>query len=500
MCKKHQNIERKAGYCQAVEECGQPCNRIAIHCPPYHLCSKHEAGVDTLPCHFMRLPTELRLVIFRYLFPPVVSISPAGKIHLSILKVNRQLNIEAKSILYKELRFRASMNYDRLRILGRDWTYEPDFTDPHEHFSPDAILRHSHIKLIQNLDLDIVFSMNQKAPRYIDRSQPRREEHRLFVPRDLGRGLVDLLATQQPNSPNLLSNQRSGLKKLNVTFKFASYFHWSTLEATAAIFTILEPLRALTGVDATLEITSLTRCEFSTVLADAYINKVIRKLKKDAKFNELHTEWIAALRAPISSYRQDMNPQVETAYRRILDFCKFLYAQQPEGIGYTWMHGAFQGIERPLHLARLAHSLEDLPALNKIRDVLTTRWINAQREQQRILQLAADKVNNMFVGDENDSDTSTSKLTAPTSNTALSRAAPPRQLYPDAFQFPAQDPLPTEHSVDPKWPELEWKDATPRIGMSGVLYRVKGLRVYIEKGNKQYVRLLTPELVRQIEK
>jgi len=88
----------QAGRCQAIEDCGQICNRLAKVAPPYHLCEKHQKGSDTLPCHLMRLPTELRLMIFRYLFPKVVPHSYRG-VRVGILKTNRQINQEASSVL-----------------------------------------------------------------------------------------------------------------------------------------------------------------------------------------------------------------------------------------------------------------------------------------------------------------------------------------------------------------------------------------------------------------
>jgi hypothetical protein len=84
-----------AGRCQAVEECGQLYNRLAKHYPPYHLCIKHDEGSDTLPCYIMGLPTELRLMIFRYIFPEVVPSQTYRSVSAEILKTNRQIYQEA---------------------------------------------------------------------------------------------------------------------------------------------------------------------------------------------------------------------------------------------------------------------------------------------------------------------------------------------------------------------------------------------------------------------
>ena len=63
----------KQGSCQArIAECGHLCLRLAEYNPPFNLCAEHAGGTDTLPCFLMKLPTELRLHIFRYLVPSAV--------------------------------------------------------------------------------------------------------------------------------------------------------------------------------------------------------------------------------------------------------------------------------------------------------------------------------------------------------------------------------------------------------------------------------------------
>ena len=121
VCKKHGSQRKRAGRCQAVEGCGQQCDRFAEYAEPYHLCEKHQKGTGSLPCHIMRLVVELRLMIFGYLFPKVIPAKRPSGVSSAVLMVNRQVNLEASSVLYGEAQFEAEIDAQWMYIQGKTW-------------------------------------------------------------------------------------------------------------------------------------------------------------------------------------------------------------------------------------------------------------------------------------------------------------------------------------------------------------------------------------------
>ena len=117
-CKQHAYQLIPAGRCQAVETCGQRCDRLAVADPPFHLCTKHEKGTNTLPCHLLKIPTELRFQIFRYVLPNRILCSKthsstADKSRwTSLLMINRQISEEAALVLYGEIPFRVNVSQE----------------------------------------------------------------------------------------------------------------------------------------------------------------------------------------------------------------------------------------------------------------------------------------------------------------------------------------------------------------------------------------------------
>jgi hypothetical protein len=167
VCSKHYTLHHnhrksilRAGKCQAIEECGQLCNRLAKYAKPYHFCEKHQDGSNTLPCHLLRLPTELRLMVFRHLFPKVVASRKDGRIKTAILKTNRQINEEASSVLYGESHFSAFIRPYEIQIQGKAWRVKPATQTKRgrqygDNFFIVDNLSDSSAHMIQNLDVTV---------------------------------------------------------------------------------------------------------------------------------------------------------------------------------------------------------------------------------------------------------------------------------------------------------------------------------------------------------
>lgn len=182
---------KKAGNCQALEDCGHVCNRLASYLPPYHLCVKHERGTDTLPCGIMSLPTELQLMIFRYVLPQSVPIHGLSNHAGAILRVNRAFYHAASSIIYTELEFHAIIQPNTIRFLGRTWHSEctnVSYIDTKR--SQDRIAA----RKIRKLFVDVTIGSFRKKPKGIGSHGISSEDYDLYLSRDAVRKFVDLFS------------------------------------------------------------------------------------------------------------------------------------------------------------------------------------------------------------------------------------------------------------------------------------------------------------------
>jgi hypothetical protein len=70
-CASHRNQQLHAGVCQYQLPDGTLCCTLFKWTPPYfQFCASHYGCIDeNAPCHFLKLPTELRQEIFKYLVP-----------------------------------------------------------------------------------------------------------------------------------------------------------------------------------------------------------------------------------------------------------------------------------------------------------------------------------------------------------------------------------------------------------------------------------------------
>ncbi len=147
------------------------------------------------------------------------------------------------------------------------------------------------------------------------------------------------------------------------------------------------------------------------------------------------------------------------------------------------MSNAFQGIERALHIARVIDmNIDDDPKaalerISRICEAITKRWVNAHRKQQRSMSAIANCINSMSHGGPKDS----------------------KETYPDAFEFEALSPIGQDTPIDHSWSELGAPNTAPSILEPGVTHTEDDFRVFIYKGDKTYVQLKTPAVVRQLQ-
>lgn len=482
-CNLHAWLKQKSGHCQAVEDCGQLCNRLGSHNPPYHLCFKHDEGSNTLPCHILRLPTELRLMIFRYLFPEYVShLAHAPQPKVAILKVNRQLYQEASAVLYQESRFEALVAYDSVRLQGKQWFRSPCNKKDDRDFSIDSMLSPISARRIKNLEVQVKIGEHyHRAPASIDSRGVTKEDYHLYATRDSVRKLVGLLVGQADTA----LEKQNALKRLKLTAAVHQAASWEPEETVFAIFVVLERFSALRGIEnAELMVEAIgqswaTTADKSAEFADKLLNK--------KTFIQLRNRWVKTVQKPGPSVPMAKwkDPALATAYRKIEEFAQLMHNREAQG-ERPWPMGAFYDIRRPLHLARVAYERDDMDALKSIREAITIRWVNAQRHQQQSLQLMADSIDRMWDGDVDEDDEATSMK--------------PSVLYRDAFEFGTEEPIAQTRKTSALWEELDATDWAPKIGSPGINVMTKGVLVRIEQKarNLQWIRLRTPAIIRQI--
>ncbi|KAF2029989.1 hypothetical protein EK21DRAFT_66538 [Setomelanomma holmii] len=466
VCKTHsvtrsgywQTTTLRAGKCQAIEDCGNICNRLSKDQPPFHLCLKHQRGSDTLPCHLLRLPTELRLMVFRYLFPD--KINPyTSKVNGGILHVNSQIYQEASSVLYDEHCFEVTVNDNSIHLQGKHWTREPNTRNKADSYTVGAMLCQPGAARIRKLDISIMIGGKSRAPKCIGSRGITHEDYNLYIYRDSVRKLVELLTESSP------SESLAALKTLTVMPSISLGHRWTYDEAAVALFFVLEPLQALHGV---------------------------QQLQTRKIYTKLRQQWLDALKdaemVPFVKQRFPADTS-RSGYRKIETFTQLIHLQSTAPIR-SWMSNVFHNLERPLHLARVAYENHDDVAIASIHEAIKLRWINAHRQQQQSLRTVADSINTMFEDDthEEAEDEGDGRLT-------------PRELFPDAFEFEAIEPLkqPYTASQTNMWTELKVEDTTPKRGEPGVTVQDRGMWRIIRKGGKEWVRLMTPAEVRRIQ-
>ncbi|KAF2691425.1 hypothetical protein K458DRAFT_324752 [Lentithecium fluviatile CBS 122367] len=161
-CQEHKNQRILAGWCQFLQKNGESCGRLFRWIRPSpELCSEHRDP----PCYFLKLPVELRLIIFRYLLPSEPIGSSTALVHakdenerpgfndlyapppcqastmrrdenstpyqqtttaslfgtpfLNLVLVNRQVYAEVKDLLFSTVSFTVDVRRDGAYMCGR---------------------------------------------------------------------------------------------------------------------------------------------------------------------------------------------------------------------------------------------------------------------------------------------------------------------------------------------------------------------------------------------
>jgi hypothetical protein len=481
----------RAGQCQATEECGRLCSRMSKYAPPFHFCAKHQNG-NTVPCHLMGLPTELRLMIFRYLFPDVISTNTATRreVKVAILTANRQIYQEASSVLYGESIFQAKVDYLGIELQGREWNWTPRTRNDEDDYSANNLLGRYGASLIQNLEVKVELGNEDRTVlKGLGYGGITREDYEIFALRDAVRQLSALLCFQSE------SGNSGVLKRLTVKPVIHHARNWSPDQAIVALFSVLEPFQRLRVKSPHLEHpTSYVHPYLTHHGPTAGIKQMVTKMLTKKSYGKLEQQWLKAIKdGKGASSRLEPSAEVQEGFRKIEAFTQLIHVNGATRVR-EWTSRVFQHLERPLHIARVAYENDDMETIKNIQEAIKLRWVNAYRLQQRSLRTVADSINAMFERDDDDADQMDDE------EDEIDDAPTPRELYPDAFEFKNIKLLeePYAPSRVHHWTDLSgWDSAPPRDG-PGVTTQISGLRLRIQKDGKEWMRLKTPAIVMQL--
>jgi hypothetical protein len=479
----------RAGQCQAIEECDRPCSRVSNNAPPFHFCAKHQNGSNTVPCRLLELPTELRLMIFRYLFPDVIATNKVTKrnVKVAILKTSRQIYQEASSILYGESIFQAEVDYLSIELQGQQWDRTPRARDEEDDYSANNVLGRHGSNLIQNLEVKVELgNKSRTCPKGIGYLGLTQEDHEIFALRDAVRKLSVLLCYQSA------SGNSSALKRLTVKPVLHPGYTWNSDQAIIALFSALEPFQRLR--------VKYPRLDTPTSYVHPYYNhpaagnkQMVAKIPTRKAYGKLEQQWLKAIKdgKGVSS-RLESSAEVQEGFRKIEAFTQLIHVNSATRVR-EWTSKVFQCLERPLHLARVAYENDDIEAIKNIQEAIKLRWVNAYRLQQWSLRTVADSINTMFEKDD-------SADQMDDEEDEIEGIPTPRELYPDAFEFENTQLLEEPYTPGQvhHWIDLSADDSAPPRDGPGVTTQISGLRLRIQKDGKEWVRLKTPAIVQQL--
>ncbi|KAH5203302.1 hypothetical protein HBH68_110330 [Parastagonospora nodorum] len=480
---KNSRAELRAGLCQAISECGHTCNRLANYSNPYHFCGYHSNGSIHLPCHIMQLPTELRLMVFRYLFPEEVSNYRDHGVEVAILKANRQIHQEASSVLYGESYFETEVHPHSIKLQGKQWKRDPP-AKSEDNYSLDSLLPGSS-RLIRNLNIRLEVGEHLQTPRGIGSDGISLEDYMLYIFRDSVRKVVDHFTSHSTRT-----GSQNVLKKLKVSASVARDWSWSSEELVTVLFLIVEPLQLLSA-----------DCRFFTkpvsggrhlFLQEPRQNSIyIANMQKRKAYPKLREQWLNVSKNPEASsvFRpQKPQPAVRSALTK-LDALAQLLRMENKNNFQPWMASAFRDMARPLHLARVAYENDDLAMINRILEAIKLRWINANRKHQASIRTVKNSIAGMLE----------SNTTYGQHDGDLQGEPSLAMLYPDEFgNLDLEQLRPVYDHLQPYlWLEISAEDSVPKRGDSGVEWKIEGVRVRARKGGREWVRLKTLEVVRQ---
>jgi hypothetical protein len=131
-CKIHRDQLKVLGWCRAPLPCGFECGRLFEWKPHgFQLCPVH--CEYPMACYFLKIPTEMRLRVYRFLLPdrPIPALygnsrnltTDGDRVYTAILRVNHQIHDEAVGLLYSTSAFTIELSGNRLVMCNSANTF-----------------------------------------------------------------------------------------------------------------------------------------------------------------------------------------------------------------------------------------------------------------------------------------------------------------------------------------------------------------------------------------
>lgn len=171
------------------------------------------------------------------------------------------------------------------------------------------------------------------------------------------------------------------------------------------------------------------------------------------------------------------DPAISSAFELIESFTRSV---QTHSIGpyRSLATDAFQVLEYPLHLARVAYENDDIAALQKIQAALKHRWVQAKKD----LETAAEPFEAMFAQMER-------RYDEEVGNTGrINRAV---------LHLPGQARKRKRQGRE-VWLDLDALDDAPKLSDIGVTVERVGIRVKIHQGIRVWTRLINPSVATRL--
>jgi hypothetical protein len=422
------------------------------------------AMIDTYvqaPCHFLELPTEVRLMIYRYVLPSVIQATHNTQTSIaSLLRTSRTINQEASSVLYGESQFQASGSRLTIQLQGRSWWRCRGLGSLSTKLSPSA-------RLIRHLTVRVdIGSWSIRSLRSHERDFSG-DEYELYETRNNVRKLVDFLASRD-----------TPLKRLDIEPVVTLHYHWSAEQVIAALFMVIGPFEELANTN-TLTLALPKNKERRRGNAGRAGIPLIASLHTNHLYNRLREEWLSSITGSTPTPGTTNNEQGKLAYNSIEELLQLISDEGRYGSFETrsLIYRIFEGIERLLHFTHVAYENGDLDTMIAIREAIRVQWINLQSQLSQPACTFAKDINNVFK--------------------AMDAAEPP-ELYPhiSTSETESSHHIPTRRARKGRnWAEIQCK--IPRRGEPGVTIKEDSWRIYVYKDNKMWTRLKTPQTVRE---
>lgn len=476
-CLNHRGHKRKVGSCQALEHCEFPCNRVVFSNLPRPYCAKH-----SVPSDLCKLPNELLVQIFEFIFPEVVPNASVSGVDITLLTLNRQLYRIGCEILYGRSQFHAEIDVGGISILGKCWRRPRDWETLSPPLAVHSVLPQRATTRIKNLTVSVYLDASFGTTFDIWNGLPREmepdEEATLLEVRDSVRKFVSALSSNQIH-----------LKSLKVIPELTTRSHWTHQEISSAVLLVLEPFQLLQVDNPILTLPDFPRIWLQSSDSPQHQktslytrdNRVWQILVKQNSCSVIKSSWEAQRRfTEIENLGQHIQLQreMDEDYRWPIDPSGLrevnrppLYRTDMMDVERPPLIWAFYDFYSFLRLAREAAENADLELLEVVRDAIARRWITAMRGRRDEVTGISDAIQNMYH--------------------AVNLPAPPG-LYPEEGIWKDQ-----AHSfVDSL--ELPPVGNAPALSDPNVTFeRLSRARLRIQRGREVWIRLRTPKLERQ---